>query len=89
MAGPAVRAAAERCFARLWWQPRPGPLAVLMWPLSMVLGALARRARRAPETLPVPVVVVGNIVVGGAGKTPTVIALVHRSEEHTSELQSH
>ena len=77
MAGPALRAAAEQWFTRLWWQPRPGVAARLMQPLSALYGALARRARRAPEALPVPVVVVGNVVVGGAGKTPTVIALVN------------
>lgn len=69
----------------------PSPEGSLPWS-SRGLGALARplqpvyrwlaqaaatRGRRnAPTDLRVPVLVVGNIVVGGAGKTPTVIALV-------------
>ena len=64
--------------ARHWWQPRPSWLAMLLRPLSMVYGWLAarHRMRATPERLAVPVLVVGNWVAGGAGKTPTVIAVV-------------
>ncbi|WP_341911299.1 tetraacyldisaccharide 4'-kinase [Polaromonas sp. YR568] len=62
---------------------RRGPLACLLWPLSRLYGLLVELRRLAfragyfkSENLPVPVVVVGNVVVGGAGKTPAVIALV-------------
>ncbi|WP_341920028.1 tetraacyldisaccharide 4'-kinase [Polaromonas sp. YR568] len=58
-------------------------LACLLWPLSRLYGLLAELRRLAfrtgyfrSERLPVPVVVVGNVVAGGAGKTPAVIALV-------------
>ena len=61
---------------------RRGPLALLLWPLSMVYGALALIHRTLyawgllhAEKLPVPVVVVGNVVAGGGGKTPVVLAL--------------
>lgn len=62
---------------------RRGPAAWLLRPLSAVYGALLavrrlgfRRGWHRAERLPVPVLVVGNVVVGGAGKTPTTIALV-------------
>lgn len=63
---------------RQWWRARPGPAAQLLRPLSWLYRALAAadRALARPQRLPVPVLVVGNLVVGGAGKTPTVIALV-------------
>ncbi|WP_018749127.1 tetraacyldisaccharide 4'-kinase [Chitiniphilus shinanonensis] len=61
---------------RLWYTPRH-PLSLLLRPLSWLFGALAarRRARyrRDPTLstrLPVPVLVVGNLSVGGTGKTP-------------------
>jgi tetraacyldisaccharide 4'-kinase len=66
------------------WQHR-GLLAWLLLPLSLVYGALValRRALyaaglRRQTTLPVPVIVVGNIFVGGTGKTPLVIWLVEQ-----------
>ena len=62
---------------RHWWRPRLTPLTAALLPLAWLVGAVAarRRARARAEPLPVPVIVVGNVIVGGAGKTPTVIAL--------------
>ncbi len=64
------------------WQHR-GLFAWLLWPLSWIFGALVRLRRISfilgwarVTHLPVPVVVVGNLTIGGTGKTPTVIALV-------------
>lgn len=64
------------------WTARGG-LAAALLPLAALFGALValRRAlyrlgwRRA-QALDVPVVVVGNLIAGGAGKTPTVLAVV-------------
>jgi tetraacyldisaccharide 4'-kinase len=63
---------------RHWWRPAPTPLTAALRPLAALYAALHRRqrARTAVEPLAVPVVVVGNVVVGGAGKTPVVMALV-------------
>ncbi len=64
------------------WSGR-GPLACLLWPLSLLFGGLAwlrralyRHGWKQAQRLPVPVVVVGNIFVGGTGKTPLTIWLV-------------
>ncbi|TSE35353.1 tetraacyldisaccharide 4'-kinase [Tepidimonas charontis] len=68
------------------WMAR-GALAWALRPLSWVYGVAwqvrtaawhwrARRNQAWGVRLPVPVIVVGNVVVGGAGKTPTLIALV-------------
>ena len=52
----------------------------LLLPLTWVFAVLARVNRRQAEAerLPVPVVVVGNITVGGAGKTPLTIWLARQ-----------
>lgn len=76
-----MRADIEHWIAGQW--QRRGPVAWMLWPLSWIFGAIAavRRASfqwgwRAVESAGVPVIVVGNVTVGGTGKTPTVIALV-------------
>ena len=61
-------------------------LAVFLWPLlplSWLFGGVSASRRYAyargwlkQTRLPVPVVVVGNLIVGGAGKTPLTLAMV-------------
>lgn len=75
------RPAAEVILSRAW-QSR-GPLACLLWPLSLLFAALSALRRllftlgiKRSERLPVPVVVVGNVFVGGTGKTPFAIWLI-------------
>jgi len=72
----------EAALTRAWLVR--GPLACALWPLSLLFGVLAGARRRlfdggllAAQRLPVPVVVVGNVFIGGTGKTPLTIWLVH------------
>ena len=60
-------------------------LRLLLWPFSLLFAALATLRRLAYQRgifnttrLPVPVVVVGNLSVGGTGKTPLTIALAEQ-----------
>lgn len=56
-----------------WWTL---PLAALYGSVTGLRRWLYRRCWLRSVNLPVPVVVVGNVVAGGAGKTPLTIALV-------------
>jgi tetraacyldisaccharide 4'-kinase len=60
-----------------WWRRRPGIAALALWPAGRLYGSVAAwRMVRKPRLRPsVPVICVGNLVVGGAGKTPVAIAL--------------
>ena len=71
-----------------WFRSRPGPVAQLLRPAATLYGLLQGRDRRRREqaaaTLPqpaVPVIVIGNLVPGGAGKTPTTIAIVQALQD--------
>ncbi|HUN11839.1 MAG TPA: tetraacyldisaccharide 4'-kinase, partial [Rhabdaerophilum sp.] len=59
-----------------WSRPIAFWLAPLLWPISAVYGALTlRRMARPGWRAPVPVISIGNFTAGGAGKTPTALAL--------------
>jgi tetraacyldisaccharide 4'-kinase len=76
------RASAWALALRQSWVRR-GVLAWALLPIAVIYGLLVgghkwfyRLGWRTTERVAVPVVVVGNVVAGGAGKTPVVMALV-------------
>jgi len=58
---------------------------VLFFPLSVIYGTLmfVRRLITQKKDFDIPIVSVGNLIVGGSGKTPFVIALASRYQEVT------
>jgi tetraacyldisaccharide 4'-kinase len=78
-----VSGAGRPSLLRRQWQ-QGGWLSTLLRPLSAVAAAMVARKRLAYRSgrktafrAAVPVIVVGNLYVGGTGKTPVVIALTH------------
>ena len=73
---------------RLWGRKPVAPVLWLVMPLSWLFGsvvairrALYRHRLITSFRLPVPVIVVGNLTVGGSGKTPLVLWLVAKLSE--------
>ncbi|BAI71280.1 tetraacyldisaccharide 4'-kinase [Azospirillum sp. B510] len=60
-----------------WYRP-PGLASALLAPLGALYGLAGRRriAGTVPRRIGAPVVCVGNLVAGGAGKTPVGLALI-------------
>lgn len=67
---------------------KKGPLARALYPLALLYAWLlrqrAQRFARSPRTVyrpDLPVIIVGNVVLGGVGKTPVVVAIVRRLQQ--------
>jgi tetraacyldisaccharide 4'-kinase len=76
-------------FVERHWYQSTTFLSILLWPLAIVFGvivairrALYRWGIKKTIRFSVPVIVVGNITVGGTGKTPFVIWLVNFLKAH-------
>jgi len=63
-----------------WWQPDPPVWSAPLGALSAMYraGAAVHRAFSRPVKVRVPVISVGNLTVGGAGKTPVALDLARR-----------
>ncbi len=70
-------------FTRAWHEGHPALW--LLWPLTVLFSLITFLRRQLyrmgvlrAHDFPVPIVVVGNITVGGTGKTPLTLALIER-----------
>ena len=70
----------EMFFAPKWYHY---PLILLLLPLSIIYGVImsVRRMVTSQKNFGIPIISIGNIIVGGSGKTPFVIALATRLED--------
>ena len=65
---------------KIWWRRATPPLVLRMLEqgYAAVAGMLAVRRKASAIQLPVPVIVIGNIAIGGTGKTPITLALIEQ-----------
>ncbi len=71
-----------------WWLWSKNPLSLLLWPLSLLFCSIVWLRHLLyqyhilkAERLPKPVIIIGNITVGGSGKTPIVGAVVQMMQK--------
>lgn len=73
---------------RLWYKPSLAAALIPLLPVSWLFHLLVRLRQTAyhygairSQRLPVPVIVIGNLTVGGSGKTPLVLWLIKHLRE--------
>jgi tetraacyldisaccharide 4'-kinase len=71
-----------------WYSPKKDWLSLALLDVSWVYGGLVKLRRKLYASgvmnstrIPVPVIIVGNVIAGGAGKTPIVMALAKLLQE--------
>jgi tetraacyldisaccharide 4'-kinase len=66
-------------FETIWFAPKwyHWLVAILLLPISILWGIIAyfRRSFITPQDLQIPIISLGNLIVGGSGKTPFLISL--------------
>ena len=77
----------ERSWYQKGWKTNPvlwllAPLTALFWLISGARRRAYASGLKQVEQIPVPVIVVGNLSVGGNGKTPLVIRLAQWLKQH-------
>ncbi len=76
----------QRKLEAIWYQKESSLLVYLLLPLSALFCFLSNIRRSQTESqqepLPIPIVIVGNISVGGTGKTPLVIKLTELLQDN-------
>jgi tetraacyldisaccharide 4'-kinase len=65
-----------------WWE-KPDWRAMLLSPVSAIYGKVASRRmdNAQPDLIDLPVLCVGNLTVGGGGKTPTSVAIANAAKK--------
>jgi len=76
--------------APVFWRKPPGFLAHVLSPVGVAYDTAGRlrRVMSRPQRPPVPVVCIGNLVAGGAGKTPVALALSNWFTERGVQLHA-
>ena len=77
----------QNFFEKLLFTPRVYhyPVILLLMPLSFIYGSLMliRRLSAKKERYPIPIISIGNLIVGGSGKTPFVVELASKHQHVT------
>ena len=59
----------------IFWSQKKSILSLFLLPLSYVWLLASFLNRKSEKKFNIPIIKIGNVVAGGAGKTPTVISL--------------
>jgi tetraacyldisaccharide 4'-kinase len=62
----------------IFWSQKQSIVSLLLIPFSYIWLLASFLNKKKPKKFDIPVIKIGNVVAGGAGKTPTVISLTKK-----------